>query len=642
MRHLGDITKISGYEVLPVDCVIGGSPCQDLSVAGKRAGLAGERSGLFMEQIRIVKEIRENDRKSGRTGNLVRPRFLVWENVPGALSSNKGEDFRAVLEEICRIADKSAVVPRPEKWRAIGCIMGNGYSVAWRILDAQFWGVPQRRRRIALVADFGGHAAPEILFERKGVCGDTPAGGETGQGTAAKAETGAGTADNCLTPWDVQSRRIYTEVGLWPALYAGEGGGHGYIVRHLDGTYNAGNPEIAKRLRAKANLNFREDSDTLVLSFSGGQGAKAGGLGIAEECAPSPKAADSGSNRVPCVCIPINDKATRCNGGGETRTGDGAGNGLGVGRDGDPAPTLTAGDRHGVAVFDTRGNGTGSIVPTLTGDHQRAISDYTAVEVLPFDTTQITSPQNGSNPHYGDPCHPLAAGAHAPSIVIGRRNHRTSDVSGTMQANETSGQDLDYINHVMQGCAVRRLTPLECERLQGYPDGWTLLEPIEDMPDGAYIFWREVLFEKAKREEKARLNTQGVWEVWRYVTPEHKCFDSTHTVDQDGGYWENTHKPYRHKTQRQMVRWYNKSFCEDTDSARYKALGNSIALPPWKWVLKRISALYERDATMASLFDGIGGFPLIWEQLNGRGSCLWASEIEEFPIAVTRRRFGDG
>lgn len=578
MRHLGDITKISGYEVPPVDCVIGGSPCQDLSVAGKRAGLAGERSGLFMEQIRIVKEIREDDRKSGRTGNLVRPRFLVWENVPGALSSNKGEDFRAVLEEICRIADKSAVVPRPEKWRAIGCIMGNGYSVAWRILDAQFWGVPQRRRRIALVADFGGHAAPEILFERKGVCWDTPAGGETGQGAAAEAEMGFGE----------------TGVGYWqPGIQCLRAEGENRPSRPSNVIVQQ---EIAKRLRAKANLNFREDSDTLVLSFSGGQGAKAGGLGIAEECAPSLKAADSGSNRVPCVCIPINDKATRCNGGGATRTGDGAGNGLGVGRDGDPAPTLTAGDRHGVAVFDTRGNGTGSIVPTLTGDHQRAISDYTAIAVLPFDTTQITSPQNGSNPHYGDPCHPLAAGAHAPSIVIDCRNHCTSDVSGTLQAKENGGQDLNYINPVMcmaHGQAnaeitddvsptlncnheqpiitapvVRRLTPLECERLQGYPDGWT-----------------------------------------------------------DIGSWTDS-KGKLHKV--------------SSDSARYKALGNSIALPPWKWVLKRISALYERNATMASLFDGIGGFPLIWEQLNGRGSCLWASEIEEFPMAVTRRRFGDG
>lgn len=171
MKHLGDITKINGHEVPVVDVIIGGSPCQDLSVAGKRAGLDGERSGLFMEQIRLIKEIRENDKASGRTDEFIRPRYMVWENVCGAFSSNKGEDFRVVLEETARVADKTAVIPRPPKgkWQPSGCIMGDGWSIAWRVHDAQFWGVPQRRKRIALVADFGGQSAPEILFERKGL-----------------------------------------------------------------------------------------------------------------------------------------------------------------------------------------------------------------------------------------------------------------------------------------------------------------------------------------------------------------------------------------------------------------------------------------------------------------------------------------
>lgn len=172
MEHLGDITKISGRTAPVVDCVIGGSPCQDLSVAGRRAGLAGERSGLFMEQIRIVKEMREEDKKRGRTGNAIRPRFMVWENVPGAFSSNGGADFKAVLEEIIRIADPEAPdIPLPPKgkWPLADAYYGDGWSVAYRVLDAQFWGVPQRRRRIHLVADFGGHAAPEILFVRQSV-----------------------------------------------------------------------------------------------------------------------------------------------------------------------------------------------------------------------------------------------------------------------------------------------------------------------------------------------------------------------------------------------------------------------------------------------------------------------------------------
>jgi len=167
VEHLGDITKINGANVTPVDIVVGGSPCQDLSVAGKREGLAGARSGLFMEQIRIIKEMREHDRISADDNiRHIRPRFMVWENVPGAFSSNNGEDFRAVLEETARIADKDAIIPRPPKgkWTPSGCIMGDGWSIAWRVHDAQFWGVPQRRKRIALVADFAGGGCTTNTF----------------------------------------------------------------------------------------------------------------------------------------------------------------------------------------------------------------------------------------------------------------------------------------------------------------------------------------------------------------------------------------------------------------------------------------------------------------------------------------------
>ena len=193
------------------------------------------------------------------------------------------------------------------------------------------------------------------------------------------------------------------------------------------------------------------------------------------------------------------------------------------------------------------------------------------------------------------------------------------EINGVLQAKPNGGQSLNMNNVVLtvaedgtilldgKPCVlvkllVRRLTPLECERLQGYPDGWTILPPIEDMSEYEYDFWRRFLLEKAEREGKK--------------APQ--------------------------KTKEQMVAWYNRSFCENTDSARYKAMGNSIALPQWKWVLKRLCGCYERDATMASLFDGVGGFPLLWEQLNGKGSCLWASEIEPFPVAVTRYRFGGG
>lgn len=203
MKHYGDITKINGADLPPVDVITGGSPCQDLSVAGKREGLAGERSGLFMEQIRIVKEMREHDRATGRTAKLVRPRFMVWENVPGAFSSNGGKDFQAVLTEITRIIKTEAPdVPLPDKgkWSRSGCLMGYGddgqpFSIAWRLHDAQFWGVPQRRARIALVADFGGTAAPEILFIRKGVSWDLDESEQTREetsGDTGKSTDGAG------------------------------------------------------------------------------------------------------------------------------------------------------------------------------------------------------------------------------------------------------------------------------------------------------------------------------------------------------------------------------------------------------------------------------------------------------------------
>lgn len=170
MKHLGDITKISGYTAPIVDCIIGGSPCQDLSVAGKRAGLDGERSGLYMEQIRIVKEMRKRDESNGKSGVDIRPRYMVWENVCGSFSSpgkgRTGEDFRVVLEELARVIEEGVSIPRPPKgkWLTTGVIIFNWGSIAWRVSDAQHWGVPQRRRRITLVADFNGHNAPRIVF----------------------------------------------------------------------------------------------------------------------------------------------------------------------------------------------------------------------------------------------------------------------------------------------------------------------------------------------------------------------------------------------------------------------------------------------------------------------------------------------
>lgn len=186
MVHAGDITRLKGSELPPVDIVCGGSPCQDLSVAqGVRDGLRGSRSGLFYEMIRVIKELRDADRNRGRSGIMVRPRWAVWENVPGCFSSGvpPGEDFRIVLQSFAGVSVDTVSVPRPDsgKWQSAGRILlGNTFSLAWRVLNAQYWSVPQRRSRVYLIADFAGGSASQILFDEKGMLGDPPQGGNKG------------------------------------------------------------------------------------------------------------------------------------------------------------------------------------------------------------------------------------------------------------------------------------------------------------------------------------------------------------------------------------------------------------------------------------------------------------------------------
>lgn len=239
MLHLGDITKINGAEVEPVDIICGGSPCQDLSVAGKQKGLQdGERSHLFFEMPRIIKQMRE-------ATNGKYPRYIIWENVPGAFSSNKGRDFHAVLQAFAEIADPDIYVPEPESkadrlvWKYAGEIMGDGWSVAWRTVDAQYWGVPQRRRRIYLVADLTGECAGEVLFERTGLSGNSAQGRSKEEESSAdvgrSVERSVGV--KYLNPWDCQSKRQYAIDGVYRTLDAGESAGgqaHG-IVYALQG-----------------------------------------------------------------------------------------------------------------------------------------------------------------------------------------------------------------------------------------------------------------------------------------------------------------------------------------------------------------------------------------------------------------------
>lgn len=382
MKHLGDVSKVKGGEIKPVDIITFGSPCQDISIAGKRAGLKhadmGDdettRSGLFLEAIRIIKEMRE-------ATNGVYPRYAIWENVPGAFSSNRGEDFRTVLEEFIRVKEKDAVMPAVPQagWAYADCISGDGWSIAYRVFDAQYWGVPQRRRRIYLVADFRGECAQEILFKRESLRGYFEAGRTPWQGIAA----------------DAQKISVCTD-GKSPTLRAEAHGNAPYVI----------------------------NKKTLV--------------------------------------------------------------------------------------YDTRGNGAGETVPTITGDHNNRITDYTALccEAVVYDGANITSPLNKTNPQAGDPCHTIST---------------------------------DSRNYI-----VRRLTPTECARLQGFPDWWGEIPKKDNLTDDEYVFWLNA------RNTYAKINNK-------------------------------TTKEY---SKEQMLSWYNKLH---SDSSEYKMWGNGIALPNALYVMQGIA-----------------------------------------------------
>ena len=559
MLHLGDITKISGHTAPIVDCIIGGSPCQDLSVAGKRAGLDGERSGLYMEQIRIVKEMRSEDERNGRSDDSIRPRYMVWENVPGAFSSNKGEDFRIVLEELAKVKDKDAVIPMPDKgkWTNCGCIMGDGWSIAWRVQDAQFWGVPQRRRRIALVADFGGQSAPEILFIRKSVSGHTEQSKPKRKEPSSDASRGFGADDrlgadqyNAVILGDTVSTlgvncgmshgrqcilEPQTAITFEPGIASREGG---HIYENVSGTLraNAGDNQMATAYSVENHPNDSRvgiNEDGVVQALTGRMGT--GGGNVPMVLALDRASYNQGKNAQ--FDFEVSDKGIN-------------------------SPLVAKGP-GAVCYSVDQGGGKSSVdvregkAPTLTTTHDGAPA------VCYWDGGQVTGTLTANNAG-GNQRMPDKENFNCVIASVDCRNGTENEVNDALQSN--SAHSLNGNNVVRCRYIVRRLTPLECERLQGYPDGWTDI---------------------------------GEW------------------TDSNG----KVHK--------------------SSDAARYKALGNSIALPPWKWVLKRICACYERDATMASLFDGIGGFPYLWEQLNGKGTCLWASEIEEFPIAVTKVRIGE-
>lgn len=540
MQHIGDITKIDGAAIEPVWCATGGSPCQDLSIAGKRAGLAGARSGLFMEQIRVIKEMREHDKQLGRSGELIRPRYMVWENVPGALSSNKGRDFAAVLEETIRIVEPEAPgIEVPAKgwptWGGYRDVDGR-WSVAWRVHDAQYWGVPQRRRRIALVADFGGDTAFEILFERTGMSGDLEPRGEAGERPAGGAEAGASYAVRIRGGCDGGGKGALIQTEKPDTLGTGndqtifQGAAYG-ICSYASNSMKSSNPH--------SGVYVADTSRTLDLN-GGNPACNQGGIAVV-------------SYALQGSMIGREDK------------NDPQGDGINE----DVSFTLNTVDRQAVASCAgfklgaaTSAHSVGYEVeksPTLT-----AMSGGNKLAVL--NQVPLTYPMQG----FGDYRRADVASAckqrdykDSTDLVIGIDGECNAYIEqyGTLRAHASGGAE----ETLMHRMVVRRLTPLECERLQGFPDGWTDI----------------------------------------------------------GDYTDSTGK--KRKT---------------SDSARYKALGNSIALPFWRWMFGRMAAYLPEGATLGSLFDGIGGFPLCWEDVHGAGTAVWASEIEEFPIAVTKKRFG--
>lgn len=568
MIHLGDITKIHGDEIEPVDCITFGSPCQDLSIAGRRAGLAGERSGLFVEAVRIIKEMR-------KATNGMYPTFAIWENVPGAFSSNNGEDFRAVLEELARVEQPNAVIPRTPRggrWSKAGAIAGNGWSLAWRQLDSQYFGVAQRRKRIALILDLGGQRAGEILFER------TSLSRHPDPRIPAWKEV-AGLTTNCSAGND----RVVAEGGRNAA----------YTLKIRSGCAGGGKGALVQTEKT-GTLSTLQDQTLFQLI------------------------------REPTYCISGNtvDRKTNQNGSGVRENG---------------SFTVNTVDRHAVVYSIQEENPAQPVVlesnqvhatvtqtgicPTLPasmglgGGYVPMITDHPADKPVVFENhaqdarykeAPTCSPTGCDSWGTGGGNTPLVAvPGQVTSYGIGNGQahaYASKEKSGTLdtmhdaqavaieysgclnpwdtQARRVYGEDGTFPalpsresaggnqQAVLAGqktrWIVRRLTPTECERLQGYPDGWT-----------------------------------------------------------DIGEWTDT-KGKKHKP---------------ADSPRYKALGNSIALPQWFWIAQKMKSYMGDGAKLGSLFDGIGGFPLVWETTYGIGTARWASEIEEFPIAVTKKHF---
>ena len=555
MKHYGDISAIDGSELEPVDIISFGSPCQNLSVAGKREGLDGDRSSLFYEAIRIVKEMRE-------ATNGKYPRYIVWENVPGAFSSNKGEDFKAVLTEICKVKDEQVSISKPAKWENAGRIMGDGFSIAWRLLDAQYWGVPQRRQRIYLVADFDGGSAGKILFESEGLSGYSAQGfkswqnaangitegiGETGEtdslmfenhsqdtryrGPLVVAQTVSstyGTGGN-NQPFVVQTpKTLKVRCGC-------EGGGKGALVQdNLSATLSTNNDQTLFQPRAygvcaknsnsmksdNPNSGFYEADTSRCLDANGGNPTcNQGGIAVIEG-----------------------------NGSRPSHRGDGY-------KESDVMYTLNATEQHAVAFAEVHATLSANDGPKGPSSQMMKNPEENFVGEVSYGIGRPAMNQ-GYNAKFSfqieEEVEPTLVASGASGVAHPRFS--SSKASFFTEANEecantlvatdykdppivNDGDEIDYI--------VRRLTPTECARLQGFPDWWCDDLGIPDPTDEDIAKWREVFETHAKAIGK-------------------------------------TTKP---KSDAQIRKWLQNP---QSDSAEYKMWGNGVALPNVFFVLAGI------------------------------------------------------